>query len=81
MFRPAVSTGDLVVRLRGLFHSIDTTIESVYLTRADVVNGFAWTRCRPKRHLIIHYLGLDAKPAIIKVTLSAMRWCFSVEEA
>ena len=66
-------SGDLVVRLEGLFHSVDTTIESVYLTRADVVSGFACTRCRPRRHLLIHYIGLDAKPAVIRVCEADLR--------
>jgi hypothetical protein len=66
-------SGDVVVRLEGLFGKIDTTIESVYLTKAEVTTACAFTRLRRLKFLTIHYISLDAKPTVIAVAEADLR--------
>jgi hypothetical protein len=60
-------SGDVVVRYGGICGMMDRTIESVYLSRADVVRGCYLWRFGMKRYLKIHYLGIDARPAAVSV--------------
>lgn len=62
-------SGDVVVRFVGSFWgSIDSTIESVYLSRVDVVRACSPWRCfSPRNYLKIHYLGIDARPAVLSI--------------
>lgn len=62
-------SGDVVVRFVGSFWgSIDTTIESAYLSRVDVVRSCSPWRCfAPRNHLVVHYLGIDARPAVLSI--------------
>ena len=60
-------SGDVVVRFGGLCGSTDCTIESVYLSRVDVVRGCSLWRLGMKQFLTIHYLGIDARPASLRV--------------
>ncbi len=61
------ANGDLVVRFKSLFGSVDRTVESVYLSRAEVERGFAWTRCRISPLLRIYFMGMDARAECITV--------------
>jgi hypothetical protein len=61
-------SGDVVVRFGGLCGTTDRTIESVYLSRADVVRGCSiWRPFGLRQFLKIHYLGIDARPASVSV--------------
>ena len=60
-------SGDVVVRFGGICGMTDRTIESVYLSRADVVRDCYLWRFGMKRFLKIHYLGIDARPASVSV--------------
>lgn len=62
-------SGDVVVRFIGSFWgSTDTTIEAVYLSRADVVRACSPWRClAPRNHLVIRFLGIDARPAVLSI--------------
>jgi hypothetical protein len=66
-------TGDLVVRFRGLFGSIDRTIEAVYLSRADVDRGWSFKSCGKRAFLRIYYLGIDARPQVVSVCEKDLR--------
>lgn len=61
------SSGDVVVRLKGILSDVDTTIEAVYLSRADVHRRCAPHRCVPRNYLRIYHLGIDARPAIVTI--------------
>ena len=62
-------SGDVVVRFVGSFWgSTDTTIESVYLSRVDVVRSCSPWRCfAPRGYLVIHFLGIDARPSTLRI--------------
>jgi hypothetical protein len=60
-------SGDVVVRFGGMCGTTDCTIESVYLSRVDVVRSCSLWRLGVKRFLKIHYLGIDARPASLSV--------------
>ena len=66
-------SGDVVVRFSGLLRMTDKTIEAVYLSRADIERRCAWHRCGPRYYILIHYLGLDARPAVVAICETQLR--------
>jgi hypothetical protein len=66
-------SGDVVVRDLGLFKNVDRTIESVYLSRADVERRCAPHRCGMRNFLRIYYLGVDARPSVISICETDLR--------
>ena len=66
-------SGDVVIRLPGLLRSVDTTIEAVCLTYAEVKPGCALTRCARQSCLIVHYKGLDEATQAVSVPQADLR--------
>ena len=61
------SSGDVLLRFMGVFGNVDTTIESRYLSRADVKPQFTLGRCGTRRYLQVYYLGLDTRPKVASI--------------
>ena len=66
-------SGDVVVRFSGLLKMTDRTIEAVYLSRADVERRCAPHRLGFRYYLLIHYLGIDARPAVVAICETQLR--------
>ena len=66
-------SGDCVIRFSGIFGMTDKTIEAVYLSRADVERKFAWHRLGFRYFVDIHYLGIDARPAVVSICETQLR--------
>jgi hypothetical protein len=62
------NSGDVVLRfVNHLAGSVDSTIESRYLSRADVKEQFALSRCGSRPFLQIYYLGMDTRPKVASI--------------
>lgn len=61
----------VMTALHSLLLSFDCT--AAYLSRADVERRCSFLSCRPKNHLKIYYLGIDAKPATISISEAYLR--------
>ena len=53
--------GEVVLRLTGVFQSLDVTIESTYFSRAEVETIFEPRRLWLKRFLVLHHLSFAGK--------------------
>ena len=60
--------GEVVLRLTGVFQSLDVTIESTYFSRAEVETIFEPRRLWLKRFLVLHHLSFAGKA--IRTTIS-----------
>ena len=66
-------TGDIVVNLRSTMCGADTTIEAAYLSRASTATTCSPRHLRPVRCLQLHYLLIDARPAVVTVLQADLR--------
>jgi len=62
------ASGDVVLRFMNLTGNVDTTIETRYLSRADVKQQFSVWRCSSRRHLQVYYLGMDTRPKVASIS-------------
>jgi len=62
------ASGDVVLRFMNLTGNVDTTIETRYLSRADVKQQFSVWRCGSRRHLQVYYLGMDTRPKVASIS-------------
>lgn len=61
------------MRFNNVLKTVDSTIESVYLSRADVETEFSLGACRRRKFLKIYYLGIDARPEMLKISEDDLR--------
>lgn len=61
------SSGDVVVRFAGVFSDVDITVESRYLSRADIKPAFNPLRCSTRRYLQLYYMGMDTKLKVASI--------------
>ena len=53
--------GEVVLRLTGVFQSLDITIESTYFSRAEIETIFEPRRLWFKKFLVLHHLSFAGK--------------------
>lgn len=66
-------SGDVVVRFSGVFANTDKTIESAFLSRAQVERRCSLLHLGRRNFLKLYYLTLDARPAVISVCEDDLR--------
>lgn len=66
-------SGDVVVRFGGVFVNTDKTIESAFLSRAQVERRCSFLHFRARNFLKLYYLTLDARPAVISICEDDLR--------
>ena len=61
------SSGDVVVRFLGVTSTVDITVESRYLSRAEVRPQFSVNRCATRRALKVYYMGMDTRLKVLSI--------------